>query len=121
MMDCINTFRDIIDNMPQSQNGFDIAKKNLTKYIQSIRTTRASVLEDYIDMERLGLKEDIFKIIYEKLPSIKLQDIVDFEKKNIVGNPRRRIILGNKDELDIKALEKLGPVRYLTTEEIFGF
>ena len=121
MMDCINTFRDIIDNMPQSQNGFDIAKKNLTKYIQSIRTTRASVLEDYIDMERLGLKEDIFKILYEKLPSIKLQDIVDFEKKNIVGNPRRRIILGNKDELDIKALEKLGPVRYLTTEEIFGF
>ena len=46
---------------------------------------------------------------------------MDFEKKNVVGKPRRRLILGNKDELDIKALEKLGPVRYLTTEEIFGY
>ncbi len=121
MMDCINTFRDIIDNMPQSQNGFDIAKKNLTKYLQCYRSTRHSVLYGYITTERMGLKEDLYKLAYDKLPSIKLQDIVDFEKKNVVGNPRRRIILGNKDELDIKALEKLGPVRYLTTEEIFGF
>ncbi|MGM9732932.1 MAG: M16 family metallopeptidase [Prevotella sp.] len=121
MMDCISTFREIIDTIPQSQGAFDIAKQNLTKSLQSERTTREHVLNAYISMERMGLKEDLNKIIYDRLPSLKLQDIVDFEKKNVVGKPRLRIILGNKDELDIKALEKLGPVRYLTTEEIFGY
>ena len=120
MMDCINTFREIIDTIPQSQGAFDIAKQNLMKSLQSGRTTREKVLRAYLNMERVGLKEDLNKIIYDRLPSITLQDIVDFEKKNIVGKPRLRVILGNKDELDIPALEKLAPVRYLTTEEIFG-
>ena len=72
-------------------------------------------------MKRLGLDESLNKKVYEALPSLTLNDIVRFEQENIVGKPRLRIILGNKDELDIKALEKLGPVRYLTTEEIFGY
>ncbi len=121
MMDCISTFREIIDTIPQSQGAFDIAKQNLMKSLQSNRTTRASVLSSYLSLERMGLKEDLNKTIYDRLPSLTLQDIVNFEKQNIVGKPRLRVILGNKDELDIKALEKLGPVKYLTTEEIFGY
>ena len=72
-------------------------------------------------MQRLGLSESLMKRVYEALPKLTLADIVSFERKNIVGKPRKRFILGNKDELDTKALEKLGPVRYITTEEIFGF
>ena len=121
MMDCISTFREIIDTIPQSQGAFDIAKQNLTKSIQSERITRSQVLNAYVAMKRLGIDESLNKKVYEALPSITLDDIVRFEREHIVGKPRMRIILGNKDELDIKALEKLGPVRYLTTEDIFGY
>ncbi len=121
MMDCISTFREIIDTIPLSQGAFDIAKQNLIKSIQSERVTRFSVLSSYIKMERLGLSDNITKRIYEALPALTLDDIIDFEKKNIVGKPRRRIILGNKDELDIHSLEKLGLVRHVTTEDIFGY
>jgi hypothetical protein len=33
----------------------------------------------------------------------------------------RYIILGDEKELDMKALEKFGPIKRLTTEEIFGY
>jgi hypothetical protein len=33
----------------------------------------------------------------------------------------RYIILGDEKELDMEALEKVGPVKRLTTEEIFGY
>ena len=79
------------------------------------------ILELQHQAERLGIDYDLNRKIYETLPSITLKDLVDFEKNNIVGKPRLRLILGNKDELNISALEKLGPVRYLTTEEIFGY
>lgn len=121
MMDCISTFREIIDTIPQSQGAFDIAKQNLMKSIQSERITRSQVLNAYVAMKRLGIDESLNKKVYEALPSITLDDIVRFEREHIVGKPRMRIILGKKDELDIKALEKLGPVRYLTTEDIFGY
>lgn len=121
MMDCISTFREIIDTIPQSQTAFDIAKQNLIKSMQSERTTRFQVLTSYISMQRLGLNESMNKKVYETLPSLTLADLVRFERKNVVGKPRLRVILGNKDELDIKSLEKLGPVKYVTTEDIFGF
>ena len=35
--------------------------------------------------------------------------------------PYRYVILGNEKELDMKALEKIGPIRRLSTEEIFGY
>ncbi|MGN0282162.1 MAG: M16 family metallopeptidase [Prevotella sp.] len=121
MMDCISTFREIIDTIPQSQGAFEIAKQNLIKSLQSKRTTRENVIYLYLAMERLGVKEDLNKVIYDGLTSLTLQDIVNFEKQNIVGKPRLRLILGNKDELDIPSLEKLTPIRYLTTEDIFGY
>ena len=35
--------------------------------------------------------------------------------------PYRYLILGDEKQLDMKALEKIGPVKRLTTEEIFGY
>ena len=31
------------------------------------------------------------------------------------------MILGDEKQLDMKALEKIGPIKRLTTEEIFGY
>ena len=39
----------------------------------------------------------------------------------MAGKPYRYLILGDEKELDMKALEKLGPIRRLTLEEIFGY
>ena len=33
----------------------------------------------------------------------------------------RYIILGDEKELDMNVLEKIGPVKRLTTEEVFGY
>jgi hypothetical protein len=50
-----------------------------------------------------------------------LQDIVGFEKQLMANKAYRYIILGDEKELDMKALEKFGPIKRLTTEEIFGY
>ena len=50
-----------------------------------------------------------------------MTDLVKFAKENISGKPYRYIILGDEKELDMNALSKIGPVKRLTKEEIFGF
>ena len=69
----------------------------------------------------MGITVDPHATTYEALPSLTLQDIVDFEQKNIASKPYRYIILGDEKNLDMESLEKIGPIRRLTTEEIFGF
>ncbi len=121
MMDCISVFNEILDEMPQSENAFNVAKQSLTKSLESRRTTRFAVLTKYLSNQYLGIDYDINEKIYNALPSLTLQSIVDFEKQNMAKKPYRYIILGNEKELDIKALEKIGKIKRLSTEEIFGY
>ena len=68
-----------------------------------------------------GLDYDLNEKVYNMLPSITLQDVLNFEKENMTNKTYKYIILGDEKELDMKALEKIGPVHRLTTEQIFGY
>lgn len=121
MMDCINVFKEIVDTMPQNQAAFDLAKNSLIKRLQSARTTKFGVISSYLFYKNQGIDYDLNKLIYEKLPSLTLQDIVKFEQENMVNKPYRMMILGNEKELDMKSLEKIAPIKRLSQEEIFGY
>ena len=121
MMDCIKVFNSILDTIPQSETAFEIAKQSAMKSLQTARTTKFSILSSYYWAKKKGWDFDINERIYKALPSVTLQDIVNFEKKNMVGKTYKYVILGDEKELDMEALGKIGPVRRLSTEEIFGY
>ena len=121
MMDCVNHFNEIMNKMPASENAFNISKEALTKQLASERTTKMGIIWSYIAAQKLGIDYDLNQKVYEQLPQLKLQDIVDFAKQQIANKPYRYIILGDEKELDMKALEKIGPIKRLKTEEVFGY
>ena len=121
MMDCVKQFNELLNNVPVRQANFDLAKQSLMKSLASARTTKFSILSAYMAAQKLGLDYSLSEKIYKEIPQIKLQDIIDFEKANMADKPCKYLILGNEKELDIKALEKIAPIRRVTTEEIFGY
>ena len=122
MMDCIKVFNEILDTIPQSQAAFDIAKQSLIKSLQSRRVTRGNVLWSYLSevIER-KLSEDMDKSVYEALPALQLSDIVNFEKQNMANQVYRYVILGDEKNLDMESLKKIGEIKRMSTEEIFGY
>ena len=121
MMDCINTFNSILNTMPQSEKAFELSKQALMKRLATSRTTKNGIINAYINAEDLGIDYDLDKKIYEAVPSLTLEDVAKFEKENMANKPYRYMILGDEKQLDMKALEKIGPIKRLTTEEIFGY
>ena len=121
LMDCIRTFNQILDTIPQSQSAFEIAKQSLTKQLAAERTTRFAVLNAWMAAQERGVDYDINEKIYNALPTITLDDIVKFAGERMAAKPRRYIILGNEKELDMQALQQVGPIQRLTLEEIFGY
>ena len=120
-MDCINVFNDITEQMPQSESAFQIAKQSLTKSLQSRRYTKQSLIYYYLQMKKLGLDYDLNEVIYKALPSLTLQDIVKFEQQTMTQKPWRYTILGNEQELDMENLNRIGSIKRLTLENIFGY
>lgn len=121
MNDCVSEFHHILNEMPATESAFRIAKDALTKRLASTRVTKFNIITSYLAAQRMGIDYDINEKIYQKLPSIELKDIVDFEKNNMANKSYRYLILGDEKNLDMEALEKIGPIKRLSTEEIFGY
>jgi len=121
MMDCVRQFHQILDTIPQSEAAFAVAKDAVLKQLASQRTLKMAVINSYLSMKKLGLDYDLNEKIYRDIQKLTLQDIVRFEQQQIACKPYRYMILGDEKELDIPSLEKIGPIRRLTTEEIFGY
>lgn len=121
MADCITHFNEILNEMPVSETAFQIAKEAVAKRLASARTTKMGIFYAYLNALRMGLDTSLNELIYQHLDKVRLQDIVDFEKQMMANKAYRYIILGDEKNLDMKALEKIGPVKRLTTEEVFGW
>ena len=121
MMDCVKAFNSIIDEMPQSDKAFELAKQASMKRIATERTTKFGIINAYLQARRLGLDFDIKERIYNALPKITLKEMVEFEKQAMAKKPLRYLILGDEKNLDMKGLEKIGKIKKVTTQEIFGY
>ncbi len=119
MTDCINAFRDITTNMPQNESALNVARENLMKNLASRRTRKFAVISAYLRYKNLGIDYDLNKTIYDTLPTLTMDDLVDFAKKYVVNKPLRYMILGNEKELDVSTLEKLGPIMRLSIDDIY--
>ncbi len=121
MMDCVRQFHQILDTIPQSEAAFNIAKEALTKRLATERTTKFGLINAWLSAQWLGIDYDMGERIYRALPGLTLQDIVSFEQQQMANKPYRYIILGNEADLDMDALRQIGPIRRVTTDEIFGY
>lgn len=120
LADCIKVFRHITDTLPQSPSLFATAQQSLLKTIAASRTTKMGVLGSYLSARYLGIDYDINRLLYEKIPTLTLQDLVHFEQQYIKGKPLRYLILGQEDELkESDALSDFTTVRHLTLDDIF--
>ncbi|MBD9092217.1 MAG: insulinase family protein [Bacteroides oleiciplenus] len=121
MIDAINTFNDIINNMPESEAAFKLAKDGMIARMRTDRTIKMDVIWDYISAQYLGQNVDSRIQLYNDVQNMTLKDVVDFQNKWVKGRTYTYAILGDKKELDMDALKKVGPVIELKQEEIFGY
>jgi predicted Zn-dependent peptidase len=107
--------------MPKSENGFDAAKEAILQNIKTERINKADILFNYLNAKKFNLSSDIRQDIYEKVSSMTFENIKSFQDSEIKNKPSAVLVLGKKDLLDIKTLEKFGTIKYLTLKEIFGY
>ena len=121
MMDCVRQFHAILDTIPQSEASFQIAKDAVLKRLASQRTTKFALINAWLQARNLGIDYDLNERIYQAIPDITIADVVRFEQEQIARKPYRYIILGDERELDMAALQQYGPIRRVSTTEIFGY
>jgi predicted Zn-dependent peptidase len=121
MKTAIQAFDEIINDMPESETAFNIAKEALITTLRTQRITGHNILYSYLDTRELGLTEHRSKKMYEVLQTLTLEDVKETQKKWVEGRTYHYGILGDIKDLDTDYLSTLGPVKTISLEEIFGY
>lgn len=111
----------LLNDIPKSDIAFSTAKESILQGIKTERINKANILFDYIHAEKFGLKTDIRKDIYAKIPEMTFEDVKAFQNTRIKNKPYAILIIGKKEGLDMKILETYGNVKYLTLKDVFGY
>ena len=112
---------DLLNNMPESEKSFELAKKAAIEKIRTERITKVSKIFNYETALKRGVDHDLRKDIYDAIPNMTMADLKAFHQEYIQGGQYNIMVIGKKDGLNVDALAKYGPVKDLTLEEVFGY
>ncbi len=111
----------LINEMPESEKSFQMAKEAVIAQIRTSRTTKSDIMFSFLNAEKMGLTEDINKEIFAKVPTMQFSELKQFQETHLKNKNFTILVLGKKKDLDISTLEKYGKIQYLKLEDIFGY
>lgn len=117
----LNKVNDLLTNFVESPKQYEGAKESLVRQLESDWITGEGIFAAYERAQKRGLKTDVRADIYNKVKALSLEDLKKFYQENISGKPHHYLVIGNKDKINFEVLKKLGELRELSLEEIFGY
>lgn len=112
---------ELVNNMPQSDNNFKACQESILQSIRTERITRENILFSYESAKRLGLDYDTRRDVFNEVPKLTFNDVKAFEEKHFKSKEYTILVLGKKENLDLKTLEKYGKITFLSLTDIFGY
>src|SRR5690606_27554877 len=89
--------------------------------IASDRITKSNIFWSYENLKKLGITKDNREEMYNTIKNMTLTDLKAFFDKNIKGENYNIMVVGNKKDIDFKALSKLGKVQELDIDYLFNY
>lgn len=111
----------LLDVFIEEKSSFENAKKSLENSIETSRSIKSGILFKYLGAQKLKHKTDINSKLYDYVKQAEITDIKKFHKKYFSNTKKTYLIIGSKETLDLKSLEKYGKVTELSLEQVFGY
>ncbi len=112
---------ELLTTLPVVEANLENAKDAVLQKIRTERITKDRVLFSYESAKKLGYDYDKRKDVYDNIDNFEMENLQDFHNNHMSGNEYSILVLGNKDDLDMKALKGYGEVKFLSLEDIFGY
>lgn len=119
--DATNALLELMSTLPRADQQFEQSKLSALKQMETNRTTGQSILWAYQSALDKGIDYDLNKKAYPEIKEMTFDDLQKFFDSNVKDKTYTYLVIGKKEDMDMDALEKLGPVESLSLEQIFGY
>ncbi len=122
LREAVEAFEEILENMPVSLSQMENARQSVLKQIAASRITKADLYWTWrANRDKGFLDHDLRADIYQQLERAAPADLIHYQQHQVKGRHYTWLVLGDRQHLDFKYLEKIGQVQELTLEEVFGY
>jgi len=119
--DAVGAMNELLTKMPELPANLDLAKSQVKKDIQTERIEQDDIIYRYLAAKELGLKDDIRKTIYTSVDNISMNDVKNFHATHFSGKPFTYALVASEKNVKMADLQKIGEVKKITLEELFGY
>lgn len=120
MMIAVDTLNELMNELPEVPIQFENARNAALKQIASTRVTRNNIFFNTLRLQKLNIYHDFRKDIYEQIQQLTFEDIKHFYQTEVKSIHFNTAIIGKKENLDMKAVNKMGIFKEVSLKDIFG-
>ena len=119
--EAVIAMNELLNEIPEIASNIEFAKSSIKKDIETQRITQDGIIFNYLDAELKGNKEDLRIKKYAAVNSIGFKELKDFHTRNIANKAYTYAVVASESKIKLDDLQKLGEVKKLSLEEIFGY
>jgi zinc protease len=116
-----STMNRILNNLIENQNFLDVSRRSIRNTIASERVQREDQYFRWLSYQDLGIDYDIRKDIYDAMDKADMEGLRSFFDTYVKNKKYTYTIVGNLKDMDQAELKKLGDVKQIPLEELFGY
>ncbi|TYP98856.1 putative Zn-dependent peptidase [Tenacibaculum adriaticum] len=117
----VDAMMELMNDMPEAEKQFNAAKEATLKKIAAERITKSNIFWTYEGLKKRGIENDNREVMYNTIKNMEIKDLKAFFDKNVKGESYNVMVIGNKKDLDAKALQRLGKVKELDVDYLFNY
>jgi predicted Zn-dependent peptidase len=121
MNDALKGMNELLDTLPISDKNFELARAGLKKDIETERVTKDGIVFTYLADKEKGLDIDPRKAEYAALDTMTVSDIKDLHDRQMANKPYTYCIVGSEKKISEDDLKKVGELKKLSLEDVFGY
>ncbi len=121
MDQAMSAMMDLMENMPEAAENFKAAKEATIKQLAADRINKTNIFWSYQRLKDRGLNKDVRQDMYAAIQEMTIEDLRGFFEENIQGSKYNLMVIGNKKDVDIKALQRFGKIKELDLDYLFNY
>ncbi|MGB0776645.1 MAG: M16 family metallopeptidase [Flavobacteriaceae bacterium] len=119
--EAVDAMMQLMNDMPLNEQQFEAAKSSVLKKIAAERITKSQIFWSYESLKRRGIDYDNREEMYQTIQKMTMDDLSAFFQDNVAGSEYSTVVIGNKNDMDVESLKRLGKVEELDVDYLFNF
>ena len=119
--DSMSALFKLLSNLPIDTVSFEQSKKSILQKIESRRVPEYAITYTYMDYLEKGIPLNKDELVYNEIKKLTIKDLQAYYNKYVANQKFRIGIMGPKEVIDVKKLEKFGTVKTITSDALFPY